>query len=118
VGVVEVNRSKQKGTAAETAIVGYLRTNGFPYAERRALAGNTDKGDVAGIPGVVIEAKACAKMELASWVDEATVEGRNAKATIAAVWHKRRGKGSPADWYVTVTGETFLHLIAETDRAA
>lgn len=110
-----MNRSKAKGTAAESAVVEYLNDNGFPNAERRALAGNTDKGDIAGIVGVVIEVKACAKTELAGWVDEATVEASNARASIAAVWHKRPRKGSPGDWYVTMTGATFLQLISEGD---
>jgi hypothetical protein len=50
-----MNKSKIKGTAYETAVVRHLNDNGFPYAERRALAGNLDKGDIAGIPSVVME---------------------------------------------------------------
>lgn len=111
------NKSKAKGTAAETAVVHYLQENGFPYAERRALAGSLDRGDVTGVPGVVIEVKSCARMELATWVDEAEAEALNGIAAnssqrdIAAVWHKRRGKGSPGEWYVTMTGEQFVELI-------
>ncbi len=42
-----MSKSKQKGTAAETAVVKYLKANGFPKAERRALQGNLDKGDIS-----------------------------------------------------------------------
>jgi Holliday junction resolvase len=52
-----VSKSKDKGTAAEREVVRYLQT-WWPAAERRALSGNKDKGDVAGIPGVCIEIKA------------------------------------------------------------
>ncbi len=52
-----MSRNKQKGTAFETLVVRWLAENGFPYAERRALAGTHDCGDVTGIPGLVIECK-------------------------------------------------------------
>jgi hypothetical protein len=106
-----MNRSKIKGTSAETAIVGYLRGEGFPHTERRALAGNSDRGDIAGIPGVVIESKNCAKTELAAWVDEARIEQTNDRADLGVVWHKRRGKGSPADWFVTMSGAQFADIL-------
>lgn len=107
------NRSKAKGTSAESAIVEYLRNNGFPHTERRALAGSSDRGDIAGIPGVVIESKNCAKQELAAWLDEATAERGNDRADYGVVWHKRRGKGSPGSWFVTLDGATFVRMLQQ-----
>lgn len=107
-----MNRSKQKGTAGETAIVAYLNAHGYPGAERRTLQGAFDKGDIAGIPGVVVEAKKCNRMELGQWVDEAEVEAANAGVPVGVVWHWRRGKSSAGEWYVTMSGHTFLELIA------
>lgn len=106
-----MSRERAKGTAAETAVVNYLRTDGFPHAERRAGAGRLDRGDITGIIGVVIEVKAHARMELAAWVDETRRETANARADYGAVWHKRRGKGNPADWFVTLDGATFARLL-------
>jgi hypothetical protein len=108
-----LSAGKAKGTAAETDVIGYLRDHGFPNAERRALNGNADRGDVAGVPGVVIEVKNAARVELAQWLDEALREGRNANAQVSAVWFKRRGKGSPGQWFVTMTGEQFTRLIGD-----
>ena len=105
--------SKQKGTAAETAVVAYLR-NEFPHnkhIERRALTGALDKGDIAGFPGVVIEVKNHARMTLAEWVNEATIEAGNANALIGVVWHKRKGTTDPANWYVTMPGHVFSALL-------
>ena len=104
---------KTKGTAAETAVVNYLIDHGWPHAERRALNGNQDRGDVAGVPGVVVEVKNAVRVELAQWLDEALREGRQANASVSAVWFKRRGKGSPGEWFVLVTGEQFTKLIAD-----
>lgn len=106
-----MSASKRKGTAAETAVVGYLREHGFPHAERRALEGCNDRGDVANVPGVVLEVKNCARMELAGWMDEARVEARNAEVDVFAVVHKRRGKGDPAEWFVTLPLSVFVEVI-------
>ena len=103
--------SKRRGTTWETKIVAYLRDNGAPHAERRALGGANDRGDIAGIPGVCIEAKNAARAELAQWLDEAEAERRNDGADIGVVWHHRRGKGSPGDGYVTMTGATLVRLL-------
>jgi hypothetical protein len=106
-----VSRSKGKGTAWETAICRLLAAEGFTQVERRALAGTSDRGDIAGIPGWVIEAKNCKTMSLAGWVDEAAIEQANDGAEFSAVWHHRRGKAAPAEGYVTMTGATFVRLL-------
>ena len=106
-----MSRSRAKGTSWESAIVTYLRANGVPHAERRALNGSRDRGDLAGLPGVVCEAKSAARLELAVWLAEAEAERVNDGADIAFVWHKRRGKTSAADGYVTMTGATLVALL-------
>ena len=85
-----MSASKAKGSAWERRIVDYLVANGFRYAERRALEGKNDRGDVAGIPGVVIEAKNAKRVELAAWMDEAIAEKGNAGAQIGVVVFPRR----------------------------
>ena len=104
--------SRSKGTRWESAIVDYLRANGAPHAERRASNGSKDRGDIAGVPAVVFEAKNERALALATWIDEAEAERRNDGADVAVVWHHRRGKGSPGDGYVTMTGATLLRLLA------
>lgn len=105
-----MSASKRKGTAAESAVVSWLQAHGFPHAERRALSGTSDRGDIAGLPGVALEVKNVARMALGEWVDEARKEAGNAKARIWAVVHKRRGKGDAGDWYVTLDLRTFVEL--------
>lgn len=90
-----------------------LIEEGVPHAERRALNSTKDRGDVAGIPGVVIEAKNEAKTKLGEWLNEAEVERSNAGAVVGVVWHKRRGIASPLGGYVTMTGAQFVRLLRE-----
>ncbi len=106
-----MSRSKQIGTSWETAIVTYLRANGFPHVERRALNGAKDRGDIAGLPGIVVEAKSQNRITLAEWVDESVTEQANDKAWLGVVWAKRKGKGSAGDGYVVMTGHQFAHLL-------
>ena len=105
-----MNPSKQRGTAWESAIVAHLKANGFPYAERRALAGNLDKGDISGIPGVMLEAKACNQLSLSQWMDEVRVQKKNAGAQVGAAVIKRRNH-SAARAYVVMEFDDFLDLI-------
>lgn len=86
-----MSASRARGTAAETVVVRYLQ-NWWPAAERRALSGNKDKGDVAGIPGVVIEVKAAQRLELAAWRRETWQEMENAGAKHCVLVVKRPRK--------------------------
>jgi hypothetical protein len=107
-----MSASKRKGTAWESAVVQFLRENGVPNAERRALNGNKDRGDIAGIPGVAIECKSAARVEMAAWMDEAEAERVNDGADVGLVWIKRRGRTNPGAGFVILTGEGLLALLA------
>ena len=76
-----MSRSKAIGTAGEVAVVGYAQGHGFPEAERLALAGKDDQGDVRLMRGVHLEVKAGNAAHNASynqceaWLKEADREG-------------------------------------------
>ncbi|MFK0140661.1 hypothetical protein [Streptomyces murinus] len=106
------SRSKAKGSAWERAIVEHLKAAGWPFAERRLAGAVKDRGDIAGVVGVVIEAKNEARLKLAEWVAEADEERGHDGAWLGVVWHKRIGKSAAADGYVTMTGAQFTELLA------
>ena len=108
-----MSASKRKGTAWESAIVDYLRRNGATQAERRTLCGIHDRGDIAGLPGLVIEAKNEKAATLAAYIDEAERERANDGARIGLAWFKRRGKTSPGDAYVVMTGDNLVRLLVD-----
>lgn len=112
-----MNRSKVKGTTWESAIVDYLNDLGFTDVERRALAGALDKGDIAGLRGVVVEAKACGEYEIPKWLRETTTERENAGAWLGVCWAKLRGKTRPADGVVMMSGEQFGLLLLALKKA-
>lgn len=108
-----MSKSKQKGTAAETAVVKYLKENGFPYAERRALHGTLDKGDITGCGPIVFEVKNHKAMDLAGWVAELKAEIANAEAMTGAVVAKKRGTTFPGDWYAIMPFGLLVKLLKE-----
>lgn len=87
-----MSKSRATGTQAETAVVRYLQ-QWWPAAERRALSGNKDKGDVAGIPSVCIEIKAAKTQLIGPWQRETLTEKANAGATRCLLVVKRPYKG-------------------------
>jgi Holliday junction resolvase len=100
-----MSKAKQKGTAAETAVVRWLNSNGFPTAERRALTGQFDQGDVTGIPGLVIEVKNHKSYKIPEWLKETLAEKANAKADIGLLVIKPNGVGDTrvGEWWVVLT---------------
>jgi predicted lipoprotein len=106
------NPSKRKGTTWESAVVDYLRSHGQPFAERRALTGSADKGDVSGIPGVMVECKNEKTVTLGAYADEVKVETANAHASIGVAVVERRNRG-PGDAYVVMSLEQFAAMISD-----
>lgn len=110
--------AKKAGSDWESKIVDALVARGWVHAERRRLAGAKDRGDIAGIPGIVIEAKNTASYNLAGAVKEAQAEARNDSSGVFGVshgvaWIKQHGKTSAEDGYVVMTGDTFMNLLKE-----
>lgn len=117
------NPSKKKGTAAETRVVKYLRSFGI-QAERRALSGAKDQGDLwvdapRWFEALVMEVKGGAQTanpnrgQLDMWMTQTIVEGENAGCSAILVV-ARHGK-SPADYDVwsidiSVNGLTHWYL--------
>ncbi len=106
-----MSASRRTGTAFESAVVTYLAAHGFPYAERRAMRGAYDRGDVAGVPGWAVECKAVRALDLAGWTTEAAQEATNADSRWWAVIVKRRGQ-SVAQSYVVLSLATWAEAVA------
>lgn len=108
-----MSKSKQKGTAAETAVVNWLKEQGREHVERRSLSGSNDRGDIAGIPVVVIEVKNHATMKLSEWLRELEVEIKNDNADTGVVIHKKKGTTNVGEWYATMSVDLWYQLLEE-----
>lgn len=96
-----MTRPKDIGTQWETTVVRYLRSNGFPNAERRALSGSCDKGDLLIAPGLIAECKAHTEYsdaDVRDWWQQTDRERHNSNAEMALLIVKRKGlRGQPGN---------------------
>lgn len=95
-----------------------LRSRGFPHAERRALAGTNDLGDIVGTPGIVWEVKGGEAAKTASdglideWLAETDTERVNARADVGVLVVQRRSVGAPNAhrWWALLPLEVLARL--------
>ena len=110
-----MSKQRQKGTAAETAVVKYLRARNWSKADRHPLRGTLDQGDISGIPDTVLEVKNCRTYTIPAWLRELEAEKKNANATTGAVIIKPNGVGleKVGQWWAVMTMDDFMELIYE-----
>lgn len=96
-------RPRDIGTDAERAVVRWLQAHGWPHAERRALRGAQDAGDITGTPGICWEVKArkrpISDTDVAAWLAETETEAAAADAEIGVLVVRRPGVGDPGRWW-------------------
>lgn len=105
-----MNKSKAKGTMAETAVVNWFFGRAWP-AMRRTLHGRFDLGDVFIHPNVMIEVKATREINLSEFMRQVEVEQTNANAEVGVCIIKRRGTTDVGKWYMVMTVDTGERLL-------
>lgn len=108
-----MSANKARGTRWENECVRALQAAGFTGAERRALRGTADTGDITGVPGLIVEARNRKRVEPAAWMDEVAVKRDRDNARYGIAWFHRRGKASAEAGFVLMSGEDFLKLLAD-----
>lgn len=106
-----------RGKRWERAVAEVLRGHGHPYAERAlGLGAHYDRGDIGGVPGFYLEAKDCARHELAKWSDEARVQaavaGTRAGVELVPVLVIKRRLEHPERAYAVLELARFAEVIA------
>ena len=107
---------KRKGSAAELAVAKWLNRLGWTCAERSRAGWTDDRGDIDGMPGVVIEVKNCKTLSIPAWLRELEVEMKNAKAWTGTLIVKRRGSTDVNDWYAVMPASVWAQLLLELDQ--
>ena len=103
------NPSGRKGSAWETAVAEYLKEK-FPMVERRVKNGRYDRGDISGIPNVVIECKAERVIDIPGYLGELELEMENDGAPFGFVFIKNRRHGTE-DGYAVCSIENARHIL-------
>lgn len=108
--------AKKAGTAFETLISKYLAEHVDDRIERRARAGASDRGDIAGLRAmgnrVVVEAKDYGgRYQIGPWLTETETERLNDDAHVGLVVAKRRGTTDPGEQVVILTLRDLVALL-------
>ena len=80
--------------------------------ERRVKNGRLDRGDIAGIPNVVIECKAERTIDIPGYLGELALEMENADAPFGFVFVKNR-RHSTEDGYAVMSIHSTRALLAQ-----
>lgn len=112
-----VNKPKQTGTKAETAVLKQIRPY-FPGADRRTQKGANDEGDIGYCGDFIFEVKGGAQTKqigdgkLAKWMEEAEREAKHAGVTYGILVTQRAGFGLPnaRRWWTYVRLEDFAEI--------
>lgn len=106
-----MSKERSKGTAFESLLLEAFQAY-IPDAHRLGQQGEKDQGDIWLPRGkrYVVEAKHCARLELAGWAAEAKREADNAAKPFWIVAHKRKGTTNPFRQWVTTDLYTWLEL--------
>jgi len=114
-----VNKSGAIGTTTAEAVVRFLRTAGWDAAERTALHGVNDVGDITGTPGIAWEVKgghaaeSASDGQVAAWLADTERERLCAGANVGVLVLKRKGIGAAnvGRWWAVVTVDALAHTI-------
>ena len=102
-----------KGTQLETAVVRWLRENGWPWSRRIVKEGQRDQGDLTlgdGIP-VTIEAKNTKRIDLPQAQRELKVEMENAGNKWGFAIHKKRGTTNVGEYYAVLPVALMMEIL-------
>ena len=112
--------AKAAGSRFERQIADYLNEKVDDRIDRRVKTGAKDKGDIAGLrhmgQRIVVECKNTSRINLGVWATEAEIQRGNDDAGVGLTIHKRHGKGSPGDQWVTMTLDDLIALLTGEPR--
>ena len=101
---------KRKGHAAERAVVKWLRTFGIK-ADRVQAGRQDDRGDIDGLPGIIIEVKDRKTHNFNEYFMQLRRQISNADAFTGIIILKRPGKTDVADWIACMPAYEWINLI-------
>ena len=103
--------SREKGKRFERALASHFREYGFDARRTAQYCGKTgDASDVAGLPGIHVEAKHVEQMRLYEWMAQAKRDAEaGGKGALPAVFHKKNN----AEILVTMPLDSWMNLYRE-----
>lgn len=105
------NANKRRGDDAERAVRDYLRSNGYPHAERTRAGYTRDYGDIHPCPGLVVQVKNTRDYRWTEWWTQLAEQVADARADHGVLVRKRRGVGDAGEWIAAVPLAEYVRLL-------
>jgi O-succinylbenzoate synthase len=102
------NSNKRRGDDFERKVAGVLWTYGFETHRMLRTGGHDDHGDIVGIPGVFVECRNRARLELAQWIDATRADAQRLGQHPIVVF-PRRGKSITQAYVLTTLDDWATH---------
>ena len=101
--------SRRRGRTFQTLVRQWLGDAGLSVVEVGGAGLDSTDLLVLGIPNVSVEVKNQNRLDLSGWLDQACEQAPD--GALPVVVHKRRGKSSAGESYVTLRLEDFRRLL-------
>lgn len=109
--------NRRRGHQAERDLARWLRSHGWPHAERAVRTGyraanrtSADPGDITGCPGLVISVKDCAVERIDTWMTEMDAMSASPRDLLLLV-QRRRGHADPGRWWCWLRSRTLATIL-------
>lgn len=107
------NANKIRGDLAERAVRDYLRTHGFPGAEKTRAGYTRDHGDIHPCPGFVVQVKNTGTYRWSEWWLQLAFQVEAANADVGVLVHKLRGVGDAGQWIAAMPLSEYVRLVRD-----
>lgn len=104
--------SRRKGANGEREVARIFAEHGFDARRTPNSGGLAWRGDLAGVPGYVIEVKRCERFDVPRWLEQAHAAARGGEVPILA-FRRSMGGGVAGRWHAALPLEDLARLIGE-----
>ncbi len=103
----------QRGRQSEQLVADYLALHGFPHAER--VAASLKGADVTGTPGLAVEVKSRANLDLGAWMRQAA---KRDGLPLLVVRLNGQGPAAIEDWPLVIPFGQGVQLLRDAGYGA
>src|SRR3990167_7906811 len=104
-------KERRKGAAGELEVAKILQAHGFNARRTPNSGGLSWRGDIAGVPGYVIEVKRQERLAVPAWLDQAYAAARGGEIPVVVFRRSKAGTSPDGSWHAILPLEALAFLL-------
>jgi hypothetical protein len=104
--------SRDKGARGELEVAAVLQAHGFNARRTPNSGGLSWRGDIAGVPGYVIEVKRTERITVPQWLNQAYAAARGGEIPVVVFRRSRAGTDADGQWHAILSLQALCELLA------